>query len=108
MYLQFLAHALHMHPPGIPDTSAGARHREAFVQEVRRYYPFFPAVAAVVRESFEWKGYRFAKGRRVMLDLYGTNRDRRTWDAPGEFRPERFDGIQPRPLRLRSPRRRRP
>ncbi|MFC3726205.1 cytochrome P450 [Neoaquamicrobium sediminum] len=99
VYLQFLAHALHMHPPGIPsDTSAGARHREAFVQEVRRYYPFFPAVAAVVRESFEWKGYRFAKGRRVMLDLYGTNRDRRTWDAPGEFRPERFDGIQPRPF----------
>lgn len=68
------------------------------MQEVRRYYPFFPAVAAVVRESFEWKGYRFAKGRRVMLDLYGTNRDRRTWDAPGEFRPERFDVTHPGPF----------
>lgn len=96
VYLQFLAHALHAHPLGSPpETSAGARQREAFVQEVRRYYPFFPAVAAVVRESFEWKGYHFTKGRRVMLDLYGTNRDRRTWDAPGEFLPERFDGTRP-------------
>src|SRR3546814_10555834 len=24
------------------------------------------------------------------LDLHGTNRDRRSWDAPEEFRPERF------------------
>jgi fatty-acid peroxygenase len=96
VYIQFLAHALHLHPEWRANGHTGdERHMEAFVQEVRRFYPFFPAVAAVVRESFEWKGYRFPKGRRVMLDLYGTNRDRRTWQAPEEFLPDRFDGIQP-------------
>ena len=43
-----------------------------------------------MRHDFEWKGYHFPPGRRVILDLYGTNHDARTWDAPGEFRPERF------------------
>ena len=61
-----------------------------FVQEVRRFYPFFPAVAARVRESFEWNGFTFPKGRRVLLNLYGTNHDARTWDAPEAFRPARF------------------
>lgn len=45
---------------------------------------------ARARRDFEWNGYRFPRGRRVMLDLYGTNRDPRVWDAPEEFRPERF------------------
>src|SRR5690606_17387043 len=61
-----------------------------FVQEVRRFYPFFPAVAARVRHDFEWRGYRFPKGRRVLLDLYGTDHDSRTWGDPEAFRPERF------------------
>lgn len=43
-----------------------------------------------MRGDFEWKGYRFPKGRRVILDLYGTNHDARAWDSPEEFRPERF------------------
>ena len=60
------------------------------MQEVRRLYPFFPAVAARVKSDFEWRGYRFTKGHRVLLDLYGTNTDARSWDAPQEFRPERF------------------
>src|SRR3546814_3503026 len=45
---------------------------------------------ARTRHKFEWNGHRFPGGRQVMLDLYGTNRDPRTWDAPEEFRPERF------------------
>src|SRR3546814_12288022 len=57
---------------------------------VRRFYPFFPAVAALVRREFEWRGYHFPSGRRVILDLYGTNHDARTWNASEAFRPERF------------------
>lgn len=53
-------------------------------------YPFFPSIVARVRHDFEWKGYRFPEGRRVMLDLYGTNHDQRAWQAPDQFRPERF------------------
>ncbi|MDS4015313.1 MAG: cytochrome P450, partial [Candidatus Accumulibacter sp.] len=31
-----------------------------------------------------------SSGRRVILDLYGTNHDARTWDSPEAFWPERF------------------
>jgi fatty-acid peroxygenase len=57
---------------------------------VRRFYPFFPFATARVRREFDWNGYRFTKGVRVMLDLYGTDRDPRIWNAPSYFRPERF------------------
>lgn len=63
---------------------------EPFAQEVRRLYAFFPFVAARVKQDFEWNGYRFAQGTRVLLDLYGTNRDPRSWHEPQRFDPERF------------------
>ncbi|MCZ4126540.1 cytochrome P450 [Stutzerimonas balearica] len=65
---------------------------EPFVQEVRRLHAFFPFTAARVREDFYWRGFRFPKGTRVLLDLYGTNRDERSWADPEAFRPERFVG----------------
>jgi fatty-acid peroxygenase len=49
-------------------------------------------VPARVRDDFEWQGHRFAAGRRVLLDLYGTDHDPRLWDRPDEFRPDRFRG----------------
>lgn len=61
-----------------------------FVQEVRRFYPFFPVVAGRVRTPFTWEGYEFPAGRRVVLDLYGTDHDARAWPDPESFRPERF------------------
>lgn len=63
---------------------------ESFVQEVRRYYPFFPVVAARVKEAFEWQGHNFPKGRLVIFDLFGTNHDSRAWESPMEFQAERF------------------
>ena len=63
---------------------------EPFAQEVRRLYAFFPFTAARVKQDFEWKGYRFPAGTRVLLDLYGTNRDPRSWQEPHCFDPERF------------------
>ncbi len=84
------ANALHRHPTWRQRLKDDERHLESFVQEVRRLYPFFPAVAARVKRDFEWRGYRFAKGRRVLLDLHGTNTDPRSWNAPHEFCPERF------------------
>lgn len=93
VYMIFVAHALHSYPKirerlRADDDSYSRR----FVQEVRRYYPFFPAVAARTRQAFEWNGYQFPAGRRVLLDLYGTNQDPRTWERPEEFEPERFRG----------------
>lgn len=91
VYVVFVAHALHQHPEARAVLAAGEDgDAERFVHEVRRHYPFFPAVAARVRRSFEWNGYAFPEGRRVLLDLYGTNHDARAWPEPEAFRPERF------------------
>jgi fatty-acid peroxygenase len=91
VYMVFVAHALHGNPALREKLENGDRdYADLFVQEVRRYYPFFPAVAARARQEFDWKGYRFPHGRRVILDLYGTNHDSRTWKTPDAFEPERF------------------
>ncbi|HWP18983.1 MAG TPA: cytochrome P450 [Burkholderiaceae bacterium] len=99
VYIVFAAHALHQHPGSL--AIPGASEAEAlgcFVQEVRRHYPFFPAVVARVKEDFVWRGYRFPRGRRVLLDLYGTNHDARCWQEPQRFCPERFARRTPGPF----------
>lgn len=63
---------------------------EMFIQELRRFYPFFPFVAARVRSTFAWHGYEFPQGTRALLDLYGTNHDAAIWKDPHTFQPERF------------------
>jgi fatty-acid peroxygenase len=90
-FITFGALALYEHPE-CPEKFRASEtgYAELFAQEVRRFYPFFPFVAARVRKEFDWKGYRFPKGRRVILDLYGTNHDERLWDEPKKFQPERF------------------
>jgi fatty-acid peroxygenase len=67
---------------------------EPFAQEVRRLHAFFPFTAARVREGFEWQGYHFPAGTRVMLDLWGTNREASRWSEPDAFQPERFENWQ--------------
>lgn len=89
-YVVFGALALHEYPTALRSirTPEGTRQ---FVQEVRRYYPFFPFAAARVRRTFEWRGFRFPRGRRVLLDLYGTCHDPEVWDEPDRFDPSRFE-----------------
>lgn len=89
-YTAFAAHALERHPHwrDAVRTDAGTRHR--FVQEVRRFYPFFPVIAGTVRRGFTWRGHEFEAGRRVVLDLYATNHDERSWPHPDRFDPDRF------------------
>ncbi len=91
-YVTFAALAVHDHPEcGERLRLGGDAYREWFVQEVRRYYPFFPLVGGRALEAFEWRGRRFEKGTWVLLDLYGTNHDERVWQEPERFRPERFE-----------------
>lgn len=90
-YLIFATLALHEDPEQRPKIAAGgSEYIHLFTQEVRRFYPFFPFAGAKVRHDFDWHGYHFPAGRRVLLDLYGTNRDPELWKEPDEFRPERF------------------
>ena len=91
VFITFAALALHEYPECREKLAAGdSQYAVMFAQEVRRFYPFFPAVAARVRQDFEWRGCRFPQGMRVILDIYGTNHDAQSWEAPHEFRPERF------------------
>ncbi|MCW4385872.1 cytochrome P450 [Salinibacterium sp. SYSU T00001] len=89
-FIVFVAHALRRHP------TEAERLREdddavlPFVQEVRRFYPFFPVIGGTARIPFSWHGESFAQGDWVMLDLYGTNHHPALWAEPERFRPERF------------------
>src|SRR3546814_1441299 len=76
-YVTFAALALHQYPECRQRIAAAQEgYLECFVQEVRRFYPFFPVVAARTRHEFEWKGYRLPGRTRVFLDFYGTDHDR--------------------------------
>ncbi len=89
-YLAFCGHALERHPDWRERLRTDASARNRFAQEVRRFYPFFPAIAGTVRRGFAWRGHEFEAGTRVVLDLYATNHDERSWTHPGRFDPERF------------------
>lgn len=90
VYILFIAMALHENPEVRRALRDGDGSYEDFVQEVRRFYPFFPFIGGRVLRPFEWRGHRFAEGDWVLLDLYGTNHDPRSWGDPDVFRPERF------------------
>ncbi len=99
LWVTFVFHALHEHVDASGQLDpADDRHVESFAQEVRRFYPFFPAAVALVRRDFEWRGYTFKQGTRCMLDLYGTGHDERVWTAPELFLPQRFRQKDPSPF----------
>lgn len=100
-FMVFAALALHQHPKVRQRIAEeGEPYLEAFAQEVRRHTPFFPIIGGRVKEPFDWRGHRFAKGDWVILDLFGTNHDPRSWSAPEIFSPERFLERQPTPFDL--------
>jgi len=90
-FIVFAAMAMHQYPAcarrlAIRDEGYLLR----FVQEVRRFYPFFPAVGGRALEAFEWRGIHFPKDTWVLFDLHGTDHDPRTWANPDTFDPDRF------------------
>lgn len=93
-FIVFAAVALTHHPQWRDTFAAGDESDlEPFVQEVRRFYPFFPAVPGRVNEPFTWDEHQFDRNDLVILDLYGTCHDRRLWEDPHSFQPERFRGF---------------
>lgn len=98
VWITFVAHALHTHPrwPATLRADDSGIAAWAFAQEVRRHYPFFPAVVARVRQPFDWCGMHFPQGVRALLDIHGTNHDPRNWHEPQQFRPDRWIGTAQR------------
>jgi len=68
----------------------GERYANAVVNETLRVRPVVPIVARMLTEDFDLAGRRLPAGTRVMPSIYLTNRNPRVYEAPGEFRPERF------------------
>ena len=80
-FIAFAALALHAHPACEQQLRAGGDEEiHRFVQEVRRFYPFFPMVGGRVQEAFEWRGHRFEEGARGCCS---TCTGRTTTRAPG-------------------------
>jgi fatty-acid peroxygenase len=93
-YIIFIAHALESYPEQRP---TGPEAASDFIEEVRRFYPFFPSLAALARRDFEWRGHRIKRGCQFVLDLFGTNHDPGLWGDPDVFRPGRFTAWDDRP-----------
>lgn len=93
VYMSFTVLAMIEHPGQVPPLRSGkeAEGTQFFIQEVRRYYPFFPFAGARVKEDFTWEGYEFEEGTLTLLDLYGTNHHPDLWKDPNKFNPERFE-----------------
>jgi fatty-acid peroxygenase len=81
-FVTFAALALNEHPECVQKIQADEDYLAMFVQEVRRFYPFFPFVGGRVRNAFDWRGCRYTRGTWVLLDLYGTDHDARAWGDP--------------------------
>lgn len=88
-FLAFTALALIEHPEWRVRIREGAP-VEWFVNEVRRTSPFFPVVGGTARMDFAWRGSRIEVGDWIILDLWATNHDPRSWSAPDHFDPDRF------------------
>jgi cytochrome P450 family 135 len=67
----------------------------AVANETLRVRPVVPLVVRVLQEPFEVGGRLLPAGTRVAPSIWLVNRNPRVYDAPNEFRPERFLGDAP-------------
>ncbi len=88
----FAVLALHRFPEAAKQIqeSSGEDEADRFGEEVRRLYPFFPAVIAKIRRAFSWRGLDFPAKTRVLLGIYGRNHDGPYWNRPEKFSPDSF------------------
>jgi fatty-acid peroxygenase len=69
-------------------------------QEIRRTYPFAPFLATRATQDLTFEGVSIPSGTLIVLDLWGTNHDPRTWDDPDAFDPGRFERTPVTPYNL--------
>jgi len=66
------------------------RYTEAVFAESMRLYPPAWAIGRLSLEEHAFGGYKVPKGSLVLTSPFVMHRDRRFWDDPDEFRPERW------------------
>jgi fatty-acid peroxygenase len=92
-FLAFAGHALHRWPAITDQLRAGDDpYVEAFVHELRRFYPFAPFVGGRAVRDLSFGGEQSPAGSLVLLDVYGQHHDPTLWPDPHAFDPQRFIG----------------
>lgn len=90
-FVSFTAHALDRWPEhGAALRDGDDEATEAFVHEVRRFYPFAPFLGGRAVRNLTFEGVDIPKGTLVLLDVYGQNHDPLMFPEPYRFRPQRF------------------
>ncbi len=72
------------------DAGESDEYMQAVISETLRVRPVVPLVVRVLHEPLSVGGRELPRGARVVPSIYLTNRNPRVYDAPEEFRPERF------------------
>ncbi len=72
------------------DVGEGDDYMQAVISETLRVRPVVPFVIRMLTEPFTVAGRELPVGTRIVPCIYLVNRNPRVYDAPTEFRPERF------------------
>lgn len=90
-FVAFAAHAMHRWPEQKDTLRSGSpQAATAFVNEVRRFYPFAPFSGGRAAADTSYAGTAIPARSMILLDLYGQNHDPQLWEDPYAFRPQRF------------------
>ncbi len=75
--------------PGFSDLSRLGRTRDVF-RETLRLYPPVPMMVRAAARAERFRGRAVPRGAQVVLSPWHLHRHARLWEAPDEFRPERW------------------
>ncbi|WP_082899946.1 cytochrome P450 [Rhodococcus phenolicus] len=71
------------------------RYTAGVAAEALRLFPSAPLIPRLVARDCTLGGHRLRAGSRVLVSLYNIGRDRRHWEDPEAFRPDRFEFDKP-------------